>query len=264
MAKRIVPTKLRASKVARQLPSRPRTLTVWGSPFGGRSEKIADLSRTTNEVLRDNYGTAGHQFVQYLVQNRAANQGQWRERYDQLVSKYENKAVKNHFARRQAPNFAAIVLAAELAHTALSLPWRLCNPIDLLWEELTRGVGGADQAAEALRVAMDWAASSQARFCGRSEEGKPPAGWLGRWERGTNARWPWIGFLRAPLTTYLDSKGFVGETMIQLWYDRGWLHTAQNDKQKRRTFRALIEKEPCWLIAVTREAVEKVGSDSHS
>jgi putative DNA primase/helicase len=253
-----------ATSYSRDGGSRPRTLSIWGSPFGECSEQVAKLIRRTNEVLRDNYGTAGHEYVRYLVQHREADQAKWRDRFNELVKVYDAKAGQKHFVRRQAPNFAVILLAAEIAHLALRLPWKLTNPIDLLWGDLTREVSGADQAAEALRAAIDWATSNQNRFFCRSGGKVPPGGWLGRWHGGKNQGWEWIGFLREPLTTFLDSRGFNGGTMIQIWHDRSWLHVSKDDKQKRRAFRAIVDREPTWLIAIKREAIEKVGEDSHS
>lgn len=215
--------------------TRARVLSLWGSPFGASSPQMGKRARAINEAIKENFGHAGPQFVQFILDNREEWEG-WRQEYREELRKFEELTEGNPFAARMAPHFAAIATAAWLAHEALDLPWEYEDPIEPLWDELVQEAGEADRAAAALRHVMDWAYAHQDEFFGRSPmDREPTRGWAGRWdsEQDNDAefpkhnppdkKWEWIGFIPARLTEILREGHFESESIIRAWQDQQWL-----------------------------------------
>ncbi len=80
-----------------------------------------------------------------------------------------------------AAYFAAIWMAARLAHEFLVLPWEFEDPVAPLFDVLTANAGEADRAAAALRYVLNWAVTDSTRFyAAHSGNLKPPPRELGR------------------------------------------------------------------------------------
>ena len=239
--------------------TRPRVLTLWGSPFGGQDADTARLIREVNAVIEANHGHAGREFVRHLAEH-PDDWPTWRSEHNLLTKHYEDRA-ENDYVRRQSPIFAAIRVAVRLAHKALNLPWEATDPIQPLWAVLTREAAAADRAMEAAKVVMDWAVAYQDRFQGRHNRDHPPVGgWAGAWRRDgdvpagatDSAKWKWIAFIPTVLNEVLRKNGFDAEAIVRNWHDRGWL--AGNKGRRQRKVR--IQKELVMMTAIRREAFE--------
>ena len=247
--------------------TRPRVLTIWGSPFGETSEATGKIVRRLNEQVVRHHGHAGPRAVQYLLDIRS----DWDARrtvYRDSVKEYETLAANNQFAARMAPHFAAIKMAAWLAHEALDLPWAFSDPIKPLWNELVEGAKDADRSAAALRYIRDWANGHQEEFFGRNKENRQPhGGWAGRWNKNVplpeqgddQENWPWIGFIPARLRAVLKEGGFEPESVVRTWRDDKSLAVTKEKKKTRFEVKARVGEATPWLIAVTRAAFEKVS-----
>jgi hypothetical protein len=248
-----------------------RVLELWGSPFGAVNQQIGEMVRKLNRRIIRNYGHAGPAFVQYLLQHRDQWQT-WRSRYAQAIGIFEDWAGDNPVAGRMAAHFAAITMAARLAHWALPLPWDFSNPIQPLWDELVQEAAEADRATAALRYVMGVANARQKDFFGRgSELLQPHGGWLGRWDQQDSANpstmkqtslWKWIGFIPNKLSEILVAGGFEWEAVLRTWADRGWLiRTQEGAGVLRRQSKAKLGKESVWLVKIRREAVQAAGCE---
>jgi hypothetical protein len=274
--------------------TRPRVLTIWGSPFGATSQLIGKKVKHINTWLREHHGHAGPRFVQYLLQHRK-HWGKARDWYDELVRHYEEMAGDNTVAGRMAAHLAAITVTSKLVHDALHLPWAWSDPIEPLWAELTQESGEADQSAAALRHVLSWAYGHQNDFFGLKEEREQPhAGWAGRWDKGkddsinpnTSAKdepadlnstevesqdgghktggnvtkgWEWVGFMPHVLEKLLREANYDPNSIIRTWKDKEWLKTdAASNGTMRNQYRAKIGRGTVRVYAITREAAEGV------
>jgi hypothetical protein len=243
-----------------------RVITIWGSPFGCTSQAIAKLVRLLNDGIKRNYGHAGPRFVEFLLQNRKKWK-KWRAMYEECVKAWEDEAGDNAIAGRLATPFAAISVAAILAHEAIDLPWEYDDPITPLWGELTREA--TDQAAAALQHVMGWANAHEAEFFGRRNDKLPPPtqGWAGRWDifraSDDDIRWQWIGLFSHRLDEILHDGGFEPESTKRIWRDRGWLKvTKDRDGTIRTRCKVRIGEETPWLVLITKAAVKAAENKS--
>jgi hypothetical protein len=247
--------------------TRARVITLWGSPFGAKSQEKGKLVRQLNERIKRHYGHAGPRFVQFILTNR--NQWKtWREMYQNSIRVWEKKAGDNAIAGRLAACFAAISVTAFLAHKALNLPWEYGDPISPLWKEVVREA--SDRASAALRQVMDWACSHEEEFCGRRkpELPQPAQGWAGRWDRPTrpgrqDGDWDEIAFSPGRLKSILKDAGFEPDSTIRAWKDRQWLRLEQDSDGTKRTYaKVRLGNETARLVVVTRAGVEAAESES--
>jgi putative DNA primase/helicase len=256
--------------------TRPRVLSLWGSPFGETDAQTGKLVRQLTTSISRNYGHGGPLFVGFLIEHRHL-WSEWRKEYRVELEKYEQWAAEesNPFAGRMAALFAAVTTAAWLAHESDILPWSYADPIEPLWEELVTEAGEANRAAAALRHVMDWAYAHQEDFFGRAQRNhQPHGGWAGRWEKcqpvpldpGQDSEaWRWIGFVPLRLSALLRDAGYEPESIIRTWRDDGWLLTNNGaDGKCRRTYKARIgqEKTATYLIAIDRKAVDLVRGEN--
>jgi uncharacterized protein (DUF927 family) len=247
--------------------TRARVLTLWGSPFGGTDSETANVVNALDRSLRRHYGHAGPQLVAYLLSNRD-QWSSWRTEYRELCSSYERRAGNNSVANRMSAHFAAINMAARLAHEAMNLPWEYSDPVEPLWQELVTEATESDRAKAALCHVVSWANAHQAEFSGRQKKGPygdsaPNQGWAGRWDCDKkNKPWSYIGFLPHRLDQVLEQAGFEHEAIIRTWRDRGWLELTQEGEKTRGQKKARVDGQSAWLVAVKREAVMEVEGES--
>lgn len=245
--------------------TRPRVLTLWGSPFGGTSEKTGRRVVKINNCVGANYGHAAPKFIEYLLKKRHRWEN-YREYHANWTAEFTKKAGDNAVAGRMAAHFAAIVYTSRLVHYALDLPWEWSDPISPLYDDLTREVAEADRAAAALRYAMGWAVSHRSNFfhLGSPESEQPHGGWAGRWDHDgdppvpntTPTAWEWVGFIPGVLTKVLEDGGFEVDPSIRTWKDRGWLKVDGGRNQHK----VKIVGEATWVVAVTRKGIEAAGA----
>lgn len=245
---------------------RARVLSLWGSPFNAVNAETRKLVRRLSDRVKRHYGHAGPRVVQYLSDHRD-QWGDWRKEYLEKVGEYESKAVNNQFAGRMATDFAAIAVAARIAHEALDLPWHFQDPIKPLWKELANEAAGADRAAAALRYVADWAHAHQEEFFGRAKYSRQPNnGWAGRWDSGkavpggeaNDEKWSAINFFPARLRSLLQEGDFEPESTLRTWRDEKWLAVTKEKKRTRFEVKKRVGDTTPWLIAVKRTAIEQV------
>ncbi len=216
--------------------SRARVLGLWGSPFGN-SENAGQLVVTTREQLELNYGHAGPRFIEYLLNNRQLWQV-WIEWYRENQRRYQQRAGDNAIAGRMGSAFAALELAAYLAHQAI-FDWEYTNAVGNLWQEITAGTEEADPGVAAMQFIIGWAESNKAQFQGGGSHGDIPArGWLGA---GPLPRVPadrrksedLLAIHTHVLDGALKERGFSPDAIKKLWQDAGWLQTDRGRQTKK-------------------------------
>lgn len=236
--------------------SRARTLSLWGSPFGQRDDETSKIVQELDQAVKQNYGHAGPILVRYLVDNRNL-WDEFRRNFKDIQEGYVKRAEGNPVAGRMVAYFAAITLAAQLAHEALDLPWNFEDPIIPLWDELTAETEEADPARKALEYIQSWTASHERAFYGRHDTDNlgraraPVNGWAGRWDSRDN--WQYIDFVRSNLEVILSKAGFDYEAVRRSWLERDWL---VRDSNKKGTVKARLGKQLLRMVRLKREAWE--------
>ena len=252
--------------------TRPRVLELWGSPFGATDAATGKVVRHITAGVQRNFGHAGPRFVRFAL-NRRAQWPKWRKRFQKLNQGYVERAGDHAFAGRMAEHLAVLHLASELAHKALQLPWGFADPIESLWDDVTREAGRADRAAAALQHAYSWACANEALFVGRapvSSMHPPASGWAGVWRqtgqvdprrKTTGKDWGTLAFYPQRLEQVLRDGGFEPDSTIRTWRDRGWLKTnKERAGADRSRYRIKLGRESPWMVAITREAIESLES----
>jgi len=236
--------------------TRARTLTIWGQPFGAADQKTGELVTRLSDLLLENYGQAGAQFVRYLLQHQDQHEN-WTARFKESRERYRTRAGNNAVLQRLAAHFAVLDTAAWLAHEALDLPWSYADPVEPLREELAREAGSADRAREALDYVLSWAQSNQNRFNSGGDTYRlpPPSGWAGRWDlyqtpATKGHTWDLICFLPSVLDTVL-AAGEYDKSVIRTWSERGWLKT---DKGRLHYKGRMPKSGLTRFVAIKREA----------
>jgi putative DNA primase/helicase len=243
--------------------TRARVLTLWGPPFGKADQSTAALVHALNLGLLGNYGHAGPAFVAYLASKRDEWE-EWRTAYQLALKRYADKAGADPVAGRLAHYFAALAATAAIAHETLALPWTYRDPIEALWEDLTREASEADRATRALSLVYSWATGHDQEFWGRHltlDDGtprQPSAGWAGKWDN--SEQWESLAFLPHRLTELLKASGFEPDAMLRLWRDREWLDVEGDRNRHQKQVR--IAGNKTRAIVIKRSALEN-GDDEN-
>ena len=169
--------------------SRMRCLTIRGYPFGAKTPETLKVVGELTTALYANYGHAGPRFAQWILQHRA-DWPTWQKRY----ARHQHTLMAlttDDAGYRLADYGAVVVLAAELVHEALQLPWKTPKAIEhSLWTAMVKEASGAAGHIRALRDLMSWAYAHAETFDGRAPYDRdghvrpPTLGWSGRWDTG--------------------------------------------------------------------------------
>lgn len=236
--------------------TRARVLAVWGLPFERADAATAQIVRTLDLAVRQHYGHAGPALVRFILTHRD-DWEEWRAEYQRVQMSYLQRAGDNAVAGRLADSFAMLDMTAGLAHVALGLPWKYRDPIDSLWDGLIAEANEADRASAALTYVLSWAHGHPSSFYGRHRldtDGQPKVpndGWAGRWD--SDSKWDFIAFLPHKIRALLADPGFDVESVIRIWFDRGWLIVRKGSGRAQQV-KARINGESAWTIAIRREA----------
>lgn len=109
-----------------------------------------------------------------------------------------------------------------------------------------------DEAARALDAIVSYACDHEHAFYGRRRI-PPSEGWMGFWPDGD---WRFIAFLPSELKRVLEELGFEPDTVIQEWYERGWMVT--DNERKRKTKLVRIGQKIVRTYAISRVAIQEL------
>jgi hypothetical protein len=209
---------------------RARTLSLWGSPFGGADEATTAAVAGMNTLCRQHYGHLGPRLVRWILDR--ADAATWlRRNYDEALAGWASIADGNPVENRVAQYVAALCVAARIVHDELHVPPPDRDPMEAVRSVMYQAAADSDRALDALRVAVEWASANQHRFWAQDRrEVTPASGWLGSWDRGNS--WSELAFLPTPLKSHLLDLGYEADAMFRSWSDRGWLRN-DNDAHKR-------------------------------
>ena len=236
--------------------ARARVLECWGSVFGRADAETGAVVSQISEAVCENYGHAGRAWVQFLIENRCEWDA-WRAWHRQWRQYFERRAENNPVGVRMGANLATVQVAAALAHHAGILPWPPGDTMEVLYDELAE----TDRAAAALHFVASWARAHRKEFAGQrsAQLGKPPGGWMGRWDGDPDKpnSWEYISFLEGAIDAVLAEAGYEPSLIRRRWRELGWLRVSPG----RALYRTRIEKmgSPVGLVAIHRQAIVEAG-----
>jgi hypothetical protein len=254
-----------------------RTLSVYGRPFGLRSTAMDTFLKELKSDLMVNYGTAGLEFVSWLLANRNTWdewRAEWRRKDKELSQAYQGET-----AGRLAESAAAIYVAAKIAHSALDLPWDLdeYDPLKELWHSIAAESDDVLGCKRLLSLIASWAHAHEAEFYGRHqmtrvtsrdqygvkeeqiEEKQPLYGWAGKWEKGDSFKY--IAFFPSRFRKLLEEFGVVHpDAMLEELREAGALITDKGRPSflKKLRFKGESEEDAhgaTYFIAIRAEAL---------
>jgi hypothetical protein len=236
--------------------TRTRVLQIAGMPFGTPDERTGKIVDAINQGVVANYGKAGPEFVRYLLEHRAEDEGEWRATYDYLREAYAARATGEE-GKRLADYAAAIALAGRLAYEAEIFEGEYCDSFgDGLWESIAAEAQGAGGAERALREFVGYAQANDFRFVGRATN-YPLNGYLGRWEEDKpDNLWTHLAIHPHVLKETLAKMGYEPEAILRDWKGRGWLDTDADGV--RFTKKMSVNGQKSNLIAIRRDAIETI------
>lgn len=225
-----------------------RVIALCGKPFGNQTSNKDAFIKGINADLCDNYGFAGPAFVSWLLGHKE-DWPEWKMRY-RAKTRDLAKSYQGEKAGRLAGAVAAVEIAAEMAHSALDLPWKLSeiNPIPALWPLIAAESEDTTGADRALSLLASWVISNDHTFKRTGEtRPTPTAGWTGtHWEETPEE----IRIFPHRLEAILKTLGFdLPESVIGEWFEAGYLVPPKGVRgmKSRRYFEGT--KQPFYVIA---------------
>lgn len=230
-----------------------RTLEIGLKPFGEPSMRTGQFLTNLQSSLAKHHGVAGPRFVQWLMEQNKL--GELRERHQAIVDQLKEDLENDGVAMRQADAMAIVQLAGELVHEAFGFEWDVRQIIQPVWQVLCERFGDLDQAAAAMRVAIDYFRTKPTAFPDRGAEHTryTPHELLGY---GSVTEDPWrIAYTPTVLEELLRRSQFNCRTILQIWQDRGWLICDRDRLQKTVRIKGNNER----FYAITQAAFDAVG-----
>jgi hypothetical protein len=254
--------------------AKARTLCLWGSPFGEHNVSTGEIASQVNDLVCDNYGTAGPRFVEFILENES-EWPSWLQEFENEKTKYIAwaKAEGNDYAARMAPTLAAMSTAFWLACQCFEFTFDYFDIFEVIWSEIADGTGEADQSREALRHVYEVASSNRDKFYGQEKHSTYRGEAWGRWDEAATVpepdeqdnvqgpvkgTWPYIAFTRYQMNSILEEAGYEPAAVVRTWFDKGWLLTNPN----RRTLKVRTgTADGVPMTAIKREAINEAYQD---
>jgi len=195
-----------------------RALSLWGEPFGPKSDENGKVALAFERGLHQHYGIAGPMVVRYLMET--GEEELRRQFADHLGVMRKAAGVLATQSTRSAVFGAVVRMGGSILHR-LGLPGSVDAPINYLIDVAYKAAY-RDVAQEAVQATYAWAVANERKFQGRDPTAmEPHQGWLGFWD-GSFA-WREIAFVPAKLQHHLESCGFDYHVIYESWKGRGWL-----------------------------------------
>ena len=238
-----------------------RVLSMWGRPFGEKTERTGHVVDRLNLEIERHYGHAMPAMIGYVLAHRD-QLPKWKEQLEDTRQAFaaeirEAGVQAEHLAHRMAALLGCLQLVVRLTHEALPLPW---EPIDL-WSVLRtavlEGISGADSARFALQVLIEDAALRREQYYdGGSGVGggarPPPGGWRGRWDEAPTTP---ICFATQTVREVLERYGIVMARVVRVWADNGWI---RKDGEERNSVTVQVGQGKVRCLVVLRAAVDLI------
>jgi len=196
---------------------RARVLTFWGPPFGDGHK--GELVHTVAATVRGNYGFAGPLVLRYLLDGRN-DWAELRAIYEQTRATLSAKHPGN-IADRYASYFAAMTVAAMIAHEAWGIPGDPIAAIDACMRDALATVQEGSYGERALALVVGWAAANRTAFYGSHTDDRPPHAFYGAWRGPADD----LSIYDHLLADFLRANGFSAQAVMRTWKDLGWLRT---------------------------------------
>lgn len=256
--------------------SRRRVVSLFGTPFGERSPRIAALLRDLKDLTSRNFGHAIPAMGRHLLE---LDREQWhalRDRHRAIARRYVEEQtpakIDAGLAETAADAFAAAEIAGELLFqlfpSAGGVGGGLPSTGEILagpWTQTVKRLGGALRADRALDALRSFLALRRADF---EDDPTPPVGversgkMVGRFgctHQGGGSAIQYIAFLPEALAEYLRQQGFDYETDRKHWAERGWVVC---DSQGKTTLPLRLNGTKVRMLAIRRDVIENLEGES--
>lgn len=235
-----------------------RVISLHGSPWGSHSR--GEDVRRLREGLASHYGHAGRLFVRWLAANCTRDVKVWKARRRALRCSFDALTLSNVAAERLSDDLALILVAAELAHEALDLPWPVDQAHAMMHQILSEITESTKQCASheaALRGLWDWCWSQRDSFWGQRRMETPPSqGWAGRWDL-QKEDWQEIFIVPSIADRILKDLGFQPLSVRKDWADADFIRRGEG-----RNLLAAVRIDGTRLrcLALKRQAIMNICS----
>ncbi|HEU4599093.1 MAG TPA: DUF927 domain-containing protein, partial [Solirubrobacterales bacterium] len=253
---------------------RTRIISLFGEPFGGRTEQTARDIGTLNAITAAHYGHAVPLIGRYLLSLTPAGVAALRERYQQKRQVYitgdKPEGVDLGMVGRAAEMFARLELAGELL--AQLLPATAAGPgadvhrmLEPVWQKQLERLRVAGRAERALDAVRRFVAQRAGDF-----EGVETATWKEKESRGEmpvrgskkvgrlSEDGKWIAILDEELSLALVEAGFSLAVERAHWKQKGWIYTDPNGVASYKT---RVNKVQVRTVAVKRSVLDDLDGN---
>lgn len=208
--------------------TRGRMIDLWGMPFGradGESRKLVDRVKA---VIAENYGHAGPQLVQFILNNRDC-WPRWKDAYLEAKDHLASHEGMTSVEIRLAEYFGAVATAIPIVHAALpvlrrDLPVR--GLLDSVWRVARNEASSADIVTKALRLIVDWMVSNEGGIYS-SEKASQGVPWddhfCAYWDQSSTQEWTFIGFTGEVLRTLFKQNELKLTEVVRNMGSKGFL-----------------------------------------
>ncbi|MCB9610501.1 MAG: DUF927 domain-containing protein [Polyangiaceae bacterium] len=239
-----------ATSFTQDAGTRTRTLSLWGSPFGGANEKTSADIAEINRCIFEHHGHLGPRLVTWLM--GADHTAAVQDAFERAHAIWQRRAQGDAIANRAAGWMAGLHVVSEILHEKFAVPRPHEDPLQIAWGAVGTAQEEADRPAEALASVLGWATQHQDRFYdGHRSKDTPYAGWLGCWEQRAN--WTELAVIQDPLTEQLQKLGHEPEGIYRAWEERGWLDVPAG---KGRTHKRSVGGRRVRCVVLKREAFD--------
>ncbi|MFH2064756.1 MAG: DUF927 domain-containing protein [Pseudomonadota bacterium] len=230
-----------------------RVITICETPFGEKSNEIAQKINKLNAIISINYGHAGLRFIKYIIKNKK-NWKKWKKRYNKLVKKYQELAGNNSICIRLSAYMAVIHLTGMIAEDCLNLTWDYEKHLRIVFKSTISEVKRtSNMPKEALKWVTSLAISKRDFFWYQdTDRDQPHQGWLGRWDDDGD-----LCFLTSVLQKILEDRGYEPNSILREWKSKGWLNT--KGESNGRTKKVQIDKKRARCHVIHKKVIDRFG-----
>ncbi|MED3861114.1 DUF927 domain-containing protein [Priestia megaterium] len=227
-----------------------RVIPITGLPFEKADDESFLLVKGIEKDLKNQYGTVGKRFIQFLLDNRDQWEN-WQAMFDEKDLFYAERAKGNSIASRLAEYFAMIDTASQLFKLCFNLQWS-DEPLLMLWDEIISENKEVDRPKQALEDVMSWVYSNENKlFVRNGETIFKPSDCIGKWNEEKDED---LCLYSIKLENFLQSQGYEAGAVVKSWVQRGWLKCDKGRTKKKVSVKGTKE----WMYVIKIEEIDSL------
>ncbi|MCM3079582.1 DUF927 domain-containing protein [Brevibacillus invocatus] len=224
-----------------------RLVECEGSPL---REENTLLVYEIEEVIYENYGHAGRQFVQYLLDNRD-KWDEWRQMFHEAKkdAAMETEGLDTKVTRTN-PFYVAVAMAGILADRALELGLgeeKIMGDVRTCLEEARGTMNTAPYYEKALDVLRDWIQANRSEFYIVFSD-KTGSDISQTFSKNIPGVWQeidkYVAMFPSRIDEVLKQHDFDLARCVKGWKDKGYLNLAKDGKPQRNTWYPVTKTSP--------------------